>query len=107
MWNFGLRDPDGYRLEFWDTVTWQRLKFLALAGPVRLLTYSPDGRYLLIGYEDGRLQLRAARSYALLADLSGHPDLSGATFDAAASQLITVSTEGTLRVWDLSVIQTP
>ena len=98
---------DGRRLEFWDTVTWRRLKFISLSAPVRSLAYSPDGRLLAIGYEDGRIQIREAHSKALLADLPGHPGLNSAAFNADSTQLATGSSNGTLRVWDVSQINLP
>ena len=98
---------DGRRLEFWDTFTWERTKFLPLNGEVRVLTYSSNGNLFAIGFEDGRIQIWNAQNKWLLADLSGHNDLTSMAFSPSGDQLATSSENGTIRIWDLSMLRNP
>jgi WD40 repeat protein len=93
---------DGRRLEFWNTFTWQRVKFIRLSTPVQVLAYSPDGIYLAVGYTDGRIQIWDARNKFLRVDLAGHEGLTSLTFDSVGTRLVTSSADGTIRVWDVS-----
>ena len=93
---------DGRRLEFWDTQTWARIKFLPLAGDVKVIAYSDNSQFFALGYADGRIQVWDARTINLLANLSRHADLASLAFSPQADQLVSSSTDGTVRIWDLS-----
>lgn len=98
---------DGRRLEFWDTNSWVRAKFLPLGGPVRTLSYSTDGSLFAMGYEDGRIQIWNALNLQQLADLPGHENLTHLVFNPSGNQLATSSENGTIRLWDLSPLRNP
>ncbi len=98
---------DGRRLEFWDTQTWERTKFLPLDGAVQEIAYSSDGGYFAIGFEDGRIQIWNARTKLLLADLPGHEGLTSLAFSPFGDQLASSSENGTIRLWDLSPLRNP
>ena len=98
---------DGRQLEFWDTRTWERTKFIALDGEVQVLTYSTNGNLFAIGFEDGRIKIWNAQNKQLLADLSGHSDLTSMAFSPMGDQLATSSDNGTIRIWELSALQNP
>ncbi len=98
---------DGRRLEFWNTHTWARSKFLPLDGAVQVLSFSSDGNLFAVGYEDGRIKIWNARTYQLLADLSGHKGLTSMAFSPAGDQLATTSDNGTIRIWDVTLRETP
>jgi hypothetical protein len=98
---------DGRRLEFWNTLTWERIKFIPLTGPVQTLACSPDGFFLVVGFEDGRIQIWDVRSKLLRADLIGYPGLTSLDFNALGNRLATSSADGSIRIWDLTLLRSP
>lgn len=98
---------DGRRLEFWNTRTWERTKFLPLDGEVREIAYSDDGDYFAIGYEDGRIQIWDAYTKMHLAKLYRHEGLSGIAFSPNGDQLVSSSENGTMRFWDIFKLTYP
>jgi WD40 repeat protein len=92
---------DGRRLDFRDTLSWERVDVMDLAGAVADLAYSPDGRLLAVAYQDGRIQLRDPFSGYLLADLPGHPEIRSLTFHSETDLMLTSSADGSVRIWDL------
>lgn len=98
---------DGRRLEFWNTQTWERTKFLPINGAVREISYSLDGSYFAIGFEDGRIQIWNARKKFLLADLSGHVGLTSLAFSPSSDLLASSSENGTIRLWKITPLRNP
>ena len=98
---------DGRRLEFWNTLTWARIKFIPLSEPVKALAYNPDGLLLAVGYEDGCIQIWDVRSKRLRADLVGQPELTSLAFSALGDRLATSGADGRIRIWDLAPLRSP
>ena len=93
---------EGKKLEFWDTFTWERKKFIPLSGTVKALAYSPDGFYLAIGFEDSRVQIWDMRTMLLRAELNNPNGFTNLVFNPMGSRLATSNNKGTLRIWDLA-----
>jgi len=98
---------DGRRLEFWNTSTWERIKFIGLDTEVLLLAYSPDGTMLAISYEDDSIQILDAVSLFIIADFAGHDNLTSMAFSPTNDQLLTSSANGSIRVWDILPLLNP
>jgi WD40 repeat protein len=98
---------EGGRLEFWDTITWERRNFIPLQVPVQSLVYHPYGRVIAVGYKDGRIQIWDTHHDYLLADLSGHQGLTSMAFNPYEDQLVTSSLDGSIRIWDLAQLINP
>jgi WD40 repeat protein len=64
-------------------------------------TTSPDGKWFAAGYIDGKIRLWDARSLKFRS-LTGHSNqVIGLAFTPDSAQLISSSTDGTARVWDV------
>lgn len=79
-----------------------RHTFPARAGEVNSVSFSPDGNVLAAGAADGTVQLRDARTSALLETLAAHEGITRATFSPSGRLLATVGgKDGTVKLWDL------
>ena len=98
---------EGQRLEFWNTETWVRDDFILVDGDIQALTYHPTRHVLAIAYKDGRLQIRDSSYDYLLADLPGHQGITSLAFNPLKDQLVTSSSDGSIRIWDLTLMFEP
>ena len=108
--------PDGRQLavgygehaavvEVWDTDSGKKVTELPAgdAGSVCALAWHPDGRRLAIGFDGptGRVQIWDAAERRALATLEGHAQwVGGMAFHPGGDLLVTVSGDGTSRLWD-------
>jgi WD40 repeat protein len=98
---------DGRRLETWDTTTWKRKDLIPVNAQVQSLEYNATGRLLAIAYQDGRIQIRDTFYRLILADLVGHPKVTGLSFSPDDDQLVSSSADGSIRIWDLTGMKIP
>jgi hypothetical protein len=93
---------DAYRLEqAFD------LSQLAPDQDVNLVAISDDGAYIALGRHDGQI-LMVNRAGQQLALLSGHPaPLHSLAFSANTTQLLSASTDRSVKLWDLSTVKQP
>jgi WD40 repeat protein/predicted Ser/Thr protein kinase len=72
------------------------------ANPGMAMTFSPDGRLLACGGDDGTIRLWDAAGGVPLAVLRGHGDkLTALAFSADGSRLLSGAGDGTLFLWDV------
>src|SRR5438445_1564216 len=72
------------------------------SGSVRACAYSPDGRGIASGAEDGTLKVWDAQSGSEMGTLTGHSDLVlGCAYSPDGSRIVSVSKDNTVRVWDV------
>jgi WD40 repeat protein/serine/threonine protein kinase len=102
--------PDGKRLasgsfqnavtQVWDTAEGKEV--LALHGvSASSLAFSPDGRFLTTGSQDGTVKVWDARAGQGALRLHGHRQLVGAVaFQPGGRHLATVANDGLLKIWN-------
>lgn len=72
----------------------------ALSSNLSTLAYSRDARTLLLGGEDGSVQLWDTATGRLIGTLAGHTDrVWSASFNADGTRVVTASRDGTTRLW--------
>ena len=93
--------PDEQTVKLWDQANGQELATLyGHAGPVRYITFSPDGKRLVTGGEDRTVRLWDVATWQEVATLRGHQDLvSKVTFSPDGKILATVSKDNIVKVW--------
>jgi WD40 repeat protein/serine/threonine protein kinase len=68
-----------------------------------LVHYSANGRYLVLGWTDGRIDVKDARTLEILMSLGKHGDfVNGCDFHPTKEILATIADDGTARLWDLN-----
>ncbi|HMO15247.1 MAG TPA: serine/threonine-protein kinase [Pirellulaceae bacterium] len=66
------------------------------------LCFSPDGTIVVVGRVDRRIEVFFTETTAVLARLRGHDEfVSGVWLNASSDQLISVSGDGTIRLWSI------
>ena len=72
-----------------------------------MAAFSPDGKIFVLTHGDGNVAtLHDSATGAKLAVLGGHTNtVSNATFIADGNRLITMSTDHTARIWDISGVK--
>jgi WD40 repeat protein len=85
-----IQDPDGRH----------RVALRGHSAPVNALVFSPDGRHLLTGSDDGTARVWDARSGALERTLRGHDGtVRGVAYSADGRFIATAGSDATVRVW--------
>ena len=96
-------DYFGGELICWDSRTWQRVWSLAAENTRYLASVSADGRLAITGTEAGELSWWNTASRNLLAAVPGHGQvMAGAAFSPDGTRAASVSTDGTVALWDAS-----
>jgi WD40 repeat protein/serine/threonine protein kinase len=88
--------------KIWDASTGQELLALTgKTGPVISVAFSPDGRRLATGSEDGTTKLWDAHSGQEILAFQGHTDrVRTVVFSPDGQRLVTASWDGTTKIWD-------
>jgi Tol biopolymer transport system component len=100
----GSDTTDSHQVQVWDAVTGKQL--LILAADAALLSWSPDGRYLvtvryLVTENESDLQVWDAASGALLTTHRGDADgFSAAAWSPDSTSIAAGSLDGTVQVWE-------
>ncbi|KAK3813183.1 MAG: WD40-repeat-containing domain protein [Benniella sp.] len=64
--------------------------------------YSPDGKSLAVGLEDGKMIVYSTSSWETLWILEGHSDgVNSITYSSDSNQIVTGSDDKTARLWDI------
>ena len=89
-------------IALWGTGSGDELARVQAESWVTALAFSPDGRVLAAGHDDGRVSLWQLPSLTALGDLEGHDDgVSALTFTADGAQLTTAGDDHRICVWDV------
>lgn len=92
---------------YFDTRTYQVLRFVPTETWVRSLAFSPDGSLLATGSYDPIVRLWQARDGKLASELAGHTAwVRSVAFSPDGDTLATASDDDTVRLWDLSIRET-
>ncbi len=68
---------------------------------VGAIAFSPDGRRLAVGDDDGRVILRDADTMQPITTLAAHEDsVTSIVFAPSGRELVTTSADGSARIWD-------
>lgn len=71
-------------------------------GNIRDLSFSPDGKRILVGYYSGRSKLWDVASGRVLAEFAGHTKpVVGVAFMPGGRRVVTGGSDSTVRVWDI------
>jgi WD40 repeat protein len=105
LWAFGPRATTlasaNDDLLFWDVADGQLLTRLAQPAWVTSLCFSPDGRTLASGHDNGTVRFWDVGSYRLVGEISAHPEaISAISFSPDGDRVATAGEDRVLRVWD-------
>lgn len=92
----------GQHVRLWDTSTGDLIKTLRTGGSVTAVAFSPDGKLVLIGTVDGKIQLQDIESNKPIAHFVGHQDtITSAQFSPDGNTALTGSDDDTAILWDV------
>lgn len=91
----------GQHVRLWDTSAGDLLKTLRTGESVTALAFSPDGKRVLIGTIEGKIQLQDIESNKPIAHFVGHQDtITSMQFSPDGNTVITGSDDDTAILWD-------
>ncbi|KAI3338745.1 hypothetical protein F4824DRAFT_74847 [Ustulina deusta] len=94
-----VRDDPSLYMYLWDLSTGKRLHLMnGHVGGVRTLSFSPNGKQLASGSEDGVIQLREPTRGRLLYTLTGDGPIKALAFSPDSRRLASLSK--TIQLWD-------
>ena len=89
-------------MRLWDLTTGSQKQSIACSALPPEVAFSPDGRLLAIGLENGEILFRDLASNRELARLRGHSKrVADITFTPGGRSFVSASNDGTIRFWDL------
>jgi WD40 repeat protein len=86
----------------WDTANAAELARAPASSWVTAFAFSPDGKLLASGHDDGRICLWELPKLKLLGEIDGHTDdVSALAFNTTGDQLTSAGDDHRIRVWDV------
>lgn len=96
-------DDEGIKL--WDIVSGKKIPEdlrVDTADPASVVAFSPDGKLLVIGYEQGDLKILDSETKSELATLKGHErSLTNLAFSPDSKLLVSASEDKRIQLWDV------
>jgi WD40 repeat protein len=84
----------------WDATTGRELLKLEHPAPLTIARFSPDGKTVATGADDGVVRTWDARSGAALRTMTGHTGIiADVAWDSAGARIVSAGRDGTARVW--------
>jgi Tol biopolymer transport system component len=94
--------PGDNTARLWDVQTATQVLTITLEGIVIRAIFSPDGKNILTGSNDGIARLWDARTGEMLREFKGHTDRNtGLDFSPDGKLIVTGSPDKTARLWDV------
>lgn len=72
-------------------------------GTVHSVTYSPDGKYLAVGYISGRIKILNAKDLEEIQVIDSNWPISSVAYSPDGKYLASGSTDKTIRIWVLNL----
>ncbi len=98
-----IQDHDaGNVVKFWDARTGEfKCSFLSNSGMINSLSYSPDGKLVLAGSENGTIQIWDINTQKIIQTYKGHSDqIWSVAFSPDGKHIITGSQDKTAKLWE-------
>ncbi len=88
-------------LLIWNTAEGQLLYRIPQPGWVSALAFSPDGRTVACGHDDGYVRLWDVRSQRQVGEIAAHPDaVSALCFSSKGDRIASAGEDRVVQVWD-------
>ncbi len=85
----------------WSTQDWKIAYSLTHTAPLTSVEFSPDGKYFVVGADDGQILIFQSQDGKLTQTLRGHTGpVNGLAFSANGSRLVSASSDRTLVLWN-------
>ncbi|MHC4938848.1 MAG: WD40 repeat domain-containing serine/threonine protein kinase [Planctomycetota bacterium] len=90
-------------IRIWDKATGADVKYIPEKGDrLSSLAYSPDGKWIVAGSEDGTGRVHDAETGELVATLTGHTvSVTSIAVDASSRRVVTGSADQSVRIWSI------